>query len=225
VEKVGAQRPFVTTLAARQWLAPGILEIRLNRPAGLRFIPGQFMRFLMAGYQRDYTMVSSTDAATIDFCIALEAQGRFSDKIQKAEIGDEFQLSGPYGYFVFQGDVNPAVFVVTGTGIAPIVAFCRAGIGDALLLHGVQSSDQLIYREALASRLRGYVPCVSKAPGAEYGPSGVGFAGRVTDYMNEKLMPGVYDFYLCGRRSMIRDATGIIDRRFPDSRLFSEAYD
>jgi hypothetical protein len=89
----------------------------------------------------------------------------------------------------------------------------------------VQSRDQLVYRDVLASRLRDYVPCVSKARGAEDGPPRGGYAGRVTDYLNEKLAPGVYDFYLCGQRSMIQDATVIIDRRFPDSRLFSEAYD
>lgn len=225
MEKVGDQRPFETTLAARQWLAPGMLEIRLKRPADLRFIPGQFMRFFMKGYQRDYTMVSSADADTIDFCVAIEERGRFSNKIQKVAIGDAFLLSGPHGYFVFQGDLNPAVFVATGSGIAPIVAFCRAGIGGACLLHGVQSRDQLVYRDTLASRLRDYVPCISKARGADDAPPGAGYTGRVTDYLNEKLVPGVYDFYLCGQRSMIQDAIAIIDRRFPDSRLFSEAYD
>lgn len=224
METVGSINTFRATLAAKQWLAPGVLEIRLSRPAGLSFIPGQFIRFLMDGYQRDYTMVSSPNADTMDFCIALVPQGLFTKTIQKAEIGDVFSLSGPHGYFVYQGDVNPAVFVTTGTGIAPIVAFSRAGFGDAILLHGVKSSDQLIYRDMLSSATHNYVPCVSQLSDDADDPEGI-YMGRVTDYLSQNIAPGVYDFYLCGRRPMIVAATAIIDSRFPGSRLFSEAYD
>ena len=46
-----------------------------------------------------------------------------------------------------------------------------------------------------------------------------------TGYLKSELAPGTYDFYLCGRRDMIRDATAVIDGRFGDSRLFIENYD
>jgi ferredoxin-NADP reductase len=47
---------------------------------------------------------------------------------------------------------------------------------------------------------------------------------RVTDFLEQKLSPGSYDFYLCGRGEMVRDATHIIDRRFPGARVFSELF-
>jgi benzoate/toluate 1,2-dioxygenase reductase subunit len=118
---------FRASLVDRHWLAPGILEVRLGRPADVAFIPGQFLRFAMDGYDRDYTMVSAPDAGTIDFCIAIVDGGRFSGDILAADIGTAFRLTGPHGHFVFQGPVNPAVFIGTGTGVAPFVAFCRSG--------------------------------------------------------------------------------------------------
>jgi ferredoxin-NADP reductase len=211
-------------LVDRHWLVPGILELRLTRPAGVTFVPGQFLRFVMDGYVRDYTMVSAPDADTIDFCIAMVDGGRFSTSIQRAAIGTSFQLTGPHGHFVFQGAVNPAVLVATGTGIAPFVAYCRGGVGTGLLLHGVGTPDRLIYREILRSGVSDYVPCISR-PGYNLDGLGKAFAGRVTRYLETQLKPGTYDFYLCGRGGMIRDVTAMIDERFGDSRLFIENYD
>jgi ferredoxin-NADP reductase len=215
---------FRAGLVDRHWLAPGIIELRLTRPVELAFIPGQFLRFTMDGYERDYTLVSAPDAGTIDFCIALVEGGRFAHDILAAEKGTSFELTGPHGHFVFQGPLNPAVFVATGTGVAPFVAFCRSGAPAALLLHGVGTPDRLIYRRILQGAVRGYVPCLSQFFGTiDRAPNA--FSGRVTRYLEQQLKPCTYDFYLCGRRSMIRDATAIIDERFGGSRLFIETYD
>lgn len=215
---------FTASLVARRWLAPGVLELQLTRPAALTIIPGQFLSFVMDGYTRDYTLVSAPDAETIDFCIAVIDKGRFSGEILAAGIGTSFRLTGPHGHFVFQGPVNPTVFVATGTGVAPFVVFCRNGVDAALLLHGVATPDQLIYRDLLQSRFRGYVSCFSR-PSENHQALENSYPGRVTRYLERQLRSGTYDFYLCGRRSMIRDATAIIDERFGASRLFIETYD
>jgi benzoate/toluate 1,2-dioxygenase reductase component len=224
VERLAAMGPFSSRLIARRWLVPGILELRMSRPAGLAFLPGQFLRFVMDGYERDYTMVSAPDDASLEFCIAMVDQGRFSTDILTAKIGTSFELSGPHGHFIFQGPVNPAVFVATGTGIAPFVSFCRAGIRDALLLHGAQSPDGLIYRDLLQTCYQRYIPCISDPAKRDAGPANA-FTGRVTHFLSDVLDPGIYDFYLCGRRSMVQDATAIVDERFDGSRLFIEVYD
>ena len=224
MERVGGRPRFSASLVDRHLLAPGILELRLTRPEGVTFIPGQFLRFVMDGYERDYTMVSTPDAKTIDFCIAMVDGGRFSSDIQNADIGAIFNLTGPHGHFVFQGPANPAVFVATGTGVAPFVAFCRSGVDAGLLLHGVGTPDRLIYRDILQSALPGYVPCISR-PFEKMDRPDNAFAGRVTRYLEQQLTPGIYDFYLCGRGAMIRDVTALIDEHFGDSRLFIETYD
>ncbi|MDX2455271.1 ferredoxin--NADP reductase [Desulfosarcina sp.] len=224
MESLDGKGPITMELVARRWLVPGILELRLGRPADFTFLPGQFLRFVMDGYQRDYTMVSAPDAETLDFCIAMVEDGRFSGDILKADIQDSVQLSGPHGYFIFQGPANPAVFVATGTGVAPFVAFCRCGMGAALLLHGVATPGRLIYQDLLQSACRGYVPCISQPSENDDGLKNA-FPGRVTHYLEQQLTPGTYDFYLCGRGAMIRDVTALIDQQFSDSRLFIETYD
>ena len=214
---------FSVALRHRRLLGPGMLEFRMQRPPGFTFLPGQFVRFVMEGYRREYTMISDPEADTIDFCIDVQRPGRFSNAIQAVAMGTRFDLIGPLGHFVFQGAANPAVFAATGTGVAPFVAYFRSGVRDALLLHGVGTADRLIYRQVLQTGVRSYVACISREGGQDTEDS-VLFPGRVTHYLETRLAPGTYDFYLCGRRAMIRDAAAIIDHRFDGSRLFIEAY-
>ena len=103
----------------------------MERPPGFTFIAGQFVRFTVEDYQREYTMTSDPDAETLDFCIAVEDPGRFSGAIQAADSGAAFSFDGPLGHFVYQGPARPAVFIATGTGVAPFVAFCRSGVRGA----------------------------------------------------------------------------------------------
>lgn len=221
--RLSGKADFLAVLEDRRWLAPGILEFRLRRPNGFTFIPGQFLRFTLDDVQRDYTMVSRPEAKTLDFCIAVVDGGRFSTEIQQARIGSRFQVSGPLGHFICQGAANPAVFVATGTGVAPFVAFCRSGVARAILLHGVRHPDGLIYRNVLAPAVQSYVACIGTSSAATGYVIEV-YPNHVTDYLKSELAPGIYDFYLCGRRDMIRDATAIIDGQFGDSRLFIENY-
>jgi ferredoxin-NADP reductase len=46
----------------------------------------------------------------------------------------------------------------------------------------------------------------------------------VTHYLQNKLPAGQYDFYLCGRGEMVRDAVAVIDRRFEAGRVFAETF-
>jgi ferredoxin-NADP reductase len=96
----------------------------------------------------------------------------------------------------------------------------RAGIRDFLLLHGVRNPDQAYYRALLQSSAARYVICISGAAASH--PEE--FEGRVSDFLLKALSPGAYDFYLSGRREMVRDVTWIVDERFNGSRIYSEVF-
>jgi NAD(P)H-flavin reductase len=96
-----------------------------------------------------------------------------------------------------------------------------AGTAGFVLLHGVDAPADLYYAEMLRSAAATYAPCVSGPDAAHVAG---GFAGRVTDYLRQRLPPGAYDFYACGRRDMVRDVTLLADERFPDSLVFAETF-
>jgi len=210
----------IAKITARRWLAPRTFELSVQRPKGFDFSPGQRLRVIQPAGERDYSLASGVNDRELALCIRLVDQGRVSGFLSTCHIPTEIALKGPYGYFTFKPSTRQAIFVATGTGIAPFCAMVRSGISAFILLHGVPQSADLYYRNLLQSAAKTYIACVSNT---EPGPKLI-FQGRVTDYLEKHLSGGPYDFYLCGSRNMIRDVTRLVDKRFPDSLVYTEMF-
>ena len=143
-----------------------------------------------------------------------------SSILSTVDIGQEMKFSGPHGYFVFHPSPRPPIFVATGTGIAPFCSMARSGITGFTLLHGVDNSAELYYASEIQEPAKQYVACLS---GKIEENSGY-FRGRVTEYIQKKLLIRAYDFYLCGRRDMIRDVTLLVDECFAGSHVYTELF-
>jgi ferredoxin-NADP reductase len=211
---------FQTRLIDRRPLSPGTVEIDLARPDGFSFVAGQRIRLLHGDLSRDYTLTNGPEAPVLTLCVRLVKGGAFSNLLDVAPQNAALSFSGPHGYFVFHASQRPAVWVATGTGIAPFAAMCRSGRRCTVAAHGVRNAEELYYSDLLRIAAGTYAGCLSTEPDAP----GDFFHGRVTDYLQHRLTTDAYDFYLCGRREMIRDATLIIDDRFPGSRIYAEIF-
>ena len=96
----------------------------------------------------------------------------------------------------------------------------RSGVSGFTLLHGISSAADMSYQSVFKTTAKRYIPCL-----AEIGESSDKFfKGRVTDFLQKNLAPGRYDFYLCGRREMIRDVMFCVDEKFPESLIFTETF-
>jgi benzoate/toluate 1,2-dioxygenase reductase component len=214
--------PYTVHVTGRQWLTGDTFELRLTRPDGFDFRPGQKIGFADQGEGREYTLLNGPMEAELAVCVRLIPQGRFTPRLAAARIGEIFRISAATGRFTFEPSSRPPIFIATGTGIAPFVAFVRAGLRGFDLLHGVRSEAELYYRSELSVDARRYIPCISR--GFEPEKNSLAFAGRVDACLEDRFTPDKYDFYLCGRTDMIRDVTRLIDRRFEGSFVFSEAF-
>lgn len=223
MEGVNQGQQYTSPLLSRKEIAPGIFEISIVKPDAFDFVPGQFIRCYLGDTPRDYTIVSPAKSDSIDFCIAQIDGGRFSTFITTCPRDQQIQFSGPHGHFMFQNSPRPSIFVATGTGVAPFVAFCRSGRVASTLLHGVSGPDLLIYRDVLEGCFEKYVPCISRREHA-HNSLDAAYPGRVTDYLKKMLAPGAYDFYVCGQRNMVADVTALVDDTFDGSRLFIENF-
>ena len=212
---------FTTELLGRKSLSENTSELRFSLPAGFAFTPGQFIRFENHTLKRDYSITTAPDDTVIELCVRDTRTGNFSSILSSAEIGTQFRFSGPHGYFVYRPSTRLLVFVATGTGVAPFVSMTRSGISGYIFLHGAQKKADLYYEKVFRSAARTYVPCLSRSPGE--GESD-GYRGKVTDYVETVLERQPYDFYLCGKREMIRDVTFLVDGHFPGSRVYTEVF-
>lgn len=133
--------------------------------------------------------------------------------------GAPLQVSAPYGEFVLRDPARPVVFVATGTGIAPCIAFRRTYPElNLTVLHGTRSEDDLFYRAELEAGTV-YHACVS----GDAGPTC--FKGRVTACAAELTFPPEAHFYLCGANEMFFEMRDLLEARgIPLANVFTEAY-
>ena len=210
-------------LIQRKWLTKNAFEIELTRPPSFEFKAGQTIRFLHETIERYYSLVSTPRDPTLTLCVYNVPGGRFSPILAKAEVGSAFHLTGPHGYFTFNPSKRAPVFVATGTGIAPFVSMARSGIADFIILHEVESAQDLYYRDAFRNIASRYTPCIL-AP-SEAGPATADtYYGNAAGFIKDNLPPASYDFYLCGEREMTREVTLLVDEHFPGSYVFKEVF-
>jgi ferredoxin-NADP reductase len=212
--------PFSTRVIARRHLSSKAFELTLVKPPTFAFVPGQRVRLRHGKTERDYSIASAPAEDTIRLCIRTVERGLLSPQLAGAPAGTAMTFSGPHGYFTFKASPRRAVFVATGTGIAPFGSMAASGVSGFILLHGSAGPEELYYRDLFRSRAATYVACLSDNRAAAVED----YAGRVTGYLETHLPPQAYDFYLCGRQEMIRDVTLLADERFQGSLVYTEIF-
>ena len=210
-------------LLARRALSNDTYEVEIERPAEFSFMPGQGVRIFWNDLVREYTVTSGPGDDRLAFVVQTVEKGRFSPHLASLAVGSMMSFTGPHGYFTFQSGSRPAVFVATGTGISPFVSMARAGITGFTLLQGARHAEDLHYMSVFGPAAARYVACLSEDHVSSPDQPWI-YEGRVTDFLEKELAPSVYDFYLCGRREMVRDVMSIADDRFPGSRVFFEIF-
>src|ERR1700677_5088828 len=92
----------------------------------LHFKPGQFVSFnaTLNGKKitRPYSIVSLPDGNRFELCLNLVHEGVFTPHLFAMQPGDSIEMSAPLGFFVVRDPAKDAVFIATGTGIAPFRA-------------------------------------------------------------------------------------------------------
>jgi ferredoxin-NADP reductase len=212
---------YQSTVDTLRRLSDSTVEIVLTKPQGFDFSAGQRISCVIEGESRDYSLACSPADSYLVLCVRQVMGGKISGKIAKSQPGDILRFSGPHGYFVHRP--GKSVFMATGTGIAPFVAFCRSGFQADYLLHGVRTVKELYYRQLLEAGAEQYIPCCTEGNDEDAELYGL-FHGRVTEYLEMNVPVGCYNFYLCGNGQMVRDGIRIIDKRFPGSKVFSEMF-
>ena len=214
---------YTAELVHRRWLSTKAFEISLSRPAGFDFQAGQGICIVYEGHTRHYSLTNAPAEPVLSLCVRHIREGLFTPVLAEADLGTRFEYTGPHGYFLFRPSQRPAVFVATGTGIAPFLAMFRSGITAAFVLHGVRTAAELYYGQFLSTLPVTYIACLSEAI-TSAGLAASVYAGKVTGYIKNRLDRRAYDFYLCGRQNMVRDVTLLADEHFPASHVYTEVF-
>ena len=213
-------QPWTARVVDHRQLSPTGFELQISRD-GASFQAGQLLTVhgpdVLA--DRTYTIASGENEDTLNVLYRLMPGGVLTPRLAALKPGDPITVSAPYGEFVLRDPARPIVFIATGTGIAPCVAYRRTHPRlDLTILHGVRTAADLFHRAELEATAR-YHACVSGeiAPGC--------FAGRVTARSASLRFPADAHFYLCGANEMFYEMRDLLQERgIPLAHVFTEAY-
>lgn len=194
--------------------------LRVVRPQGFSFEPGQHVKLAVAGGSNPYTIASAPTDPYLEFCIEQAPGGRVSRQLFALRPGDRVLLDGQAkGDFTLVASARLHVMVATVTGIAPFRSMLRHAEqrsvwpGRFVVLHGASFADELAYRselQALGERSAGrvrYLPSVSR-PSDPRNHSFAGDTGRVSELVMNAIgelgrTTGGLQVYACGNPDMV----------------------
>ena len=214
------------------------LTLRTEDGAPYVYLPGQWVKvYLPRGLDRDYSIASAPSAevpSQIELVITRVEGGAGSNALHAIAVGEVLDTLGPNGLFVREDAhrAHPALYVGTGTGLAPLRAMMQDELASPsgqpqVLLFGARQVNDLLFGGELAGwaedgRIR-YLPTLSQADG-----SWTGRRGYVQRHLAEVVgsLTGAH-VYICGLSRMITEVRTVLrgelglDRR----QVHSERYD
>jgi ferredoxin--NADP+ reductase len=195
----------------------------LSYPRTDTFIAGQVVGISLEenSEPRLYSIASGSTDNMIRLLYNIKPDGAISPSLASLKAGDPLFVSAPFGSFY--GTSKPAIFIASGTGIAPFTSMLRSGLHkDKMLIHGGRTLDSFYFRDELKKVLgeENYIRCCSQETG-----DGV-YEGRLTKYLKEQeqLYPD-RKYYLCGMAEMVVESRDIlIDKGVPFENIIAEIY-
>ena len=195
--------------------------IRFNRN-GLEFKPGQHLVAGIPGMKdgREYSIYSGIDDIFLEILVREVDKGNLSNKLRKVKPDDELEISGPFGFFMYNTlppNFKKLVFVASGTGIAPFHSFVKSyPNSDYRIIHGIRNIEESYGKQDYADDR--YFSCTSGDIRGDY-------HGRLTGYLQMAEFSNDIMFYFCGNNSMILDAINMLEEKgFPHSQMYREVY-
>lgn len=204
-----------------RFLTDQTFVIRMERK-NISFIAGQHIRVRIPDRPqfRVYSIYSAEQDPYIEILLKEIPDGYYSPLLKNRKVGDFLEVKGPSGHFC----INPAhvkksrfLFIATGTGISPFHSYILSYPQlDYQLIHGVRYITEA-YESDVYQRERLTI-CTTGDNMGDY-------HGRVTQYLQEKILDNDYLVYLCGNSLMINDAINILkEKGFQNDQIYIESY-
>lgn len=141
-----------------------IKTIRLRRPEGFDFVPGQFLTIRVRADGRDHARcysISSPPEASGYLEISVKRQGVVSSTLHAtARPGSSLAVKAPAGAFTYpSGDDRPLVLVAGGVGITPLMSMARHALlaeptRPVTLVYSARSWDGFAFRDEIRTTAR-----------------------------------------------------------------------
>ena len=208
-----------------------VKSFRFPRPSSLDYEAGQFLfvtiKWKKERLKKHFTISSSpTEKGHIEFTKKLTGS-RFSDTLNRMEVGDWAKIEAPYGNFTFKGQYGKIGLLSGGIGITPLRSICKfctdKGLDtDIVLLYGNVSESDIVFRNELKEmqNQNEKLKVIFTLEKAEENWSG--YTGFINIDMIEKEIPDYSEriFYISGPIIMVKAMEKILlNLKVPESQI------
>ncbi len=210
-------RQFITH---SEEIAEGVYLLSFKRD--FTFLSGQVIGIGIEkdGPRRLYSICSGEEEEEIKILYNVIDEGYLTPRLSDLNAGDTIWITEPRGEFLY--DPAPAVWLASGTGIAPFYSMFRSGkFENKILIHGERYLEKFYFYDEFSEIMgKNYLRCCSGEEDDDV------FSGRVTEYLKSaSSLPADFKYYLCGRAEMVVEARDIlIERGIPFKHIISEIY-
>ena len=226
------------TLIETHDIAPEVRHFVFGVPSvdQLHFKPGQFVSFTetLMGKKitRPYSIASQPRGNQFELCLNRVQEGIFSPYLFDLKPGDSVEMGAPLGFFVVRNPAREAIFIATGTGIAPFRGMAPDYLShpqakQLTLLFGVRHENTIYYRDE-------FEDLAKRHPNFRFWPTlsrpDTTWTGR-TGHIQIHLMEAIgdrrdLDVYICGLKAMVDDVRAILkEMGFDRKQIIFEKYD
>ncbi len=225
-------------------LTPSTIRLRLKLKPGSKpikqFEPGQyaainFKRRMRPSVARCFSIVTSPhDPTQLQF--SMRARGKFTTALSHLEEGDEVDVRGPYGGFVFDPDRHSdSIFIAGGIGITPFMSMMAYATETQSprhlqLLYGVQTQDDVPFLEELKDftnrnpNLR-VTLAVDRGETNKLAPLGVEMGRISPELIRRTLENGGKTVFICGPPPFMNGMVKtLMSYGVPKDRIITEAF-
>ena len=201
-------------------VAAGVFILRFTRDFAFKAGQMLWVRYPADGPARLYSIASGEEEPYFEIIFDVVEDGALTPILSKAKSGEYVWISEPSGRFTSDG--KPAVWIATGTGIAPFASMARSGLyRQTLLIQGGRFLTSFYYHE-IFEKLPSleYIKCVTRESGDGY------FQGRVSSFIEKEYQPlPQRQHLLCGSAEMVVEVRDLlIARGIPYKNIVSEIY-
>lgn len=217
----------------RDW-TPHLFSFGCDRPDGLDFAPGQFVRLGVARGDgavewRAYSIASAPAAPSLEFYSIVVPDGAFTQALATRRVGDTLLVDRTVYGFLRTDRFAPAPqlwLLATGTGIAPFVSMLEdervwAAFEDIVVVHSARTANEHVYRDRIEAAAR---PATGRArlrfvPVVTGSANGGSWCQRITALLSNRRLEGAFDLPIgpdtarlmaAGNPSMIKDVRAIL---------------
>jgi ferredoxin-NADP reductase len=212
-----------------------VKSIRLKRPNGFDYLPGQWI-FLTVGRieeqkTKPLTLSSSPTEDYLEITKRLTGH-EFSNAVDSLNEGDRVFLRGPYGNFTFHGEFDKLGMLSGGIGITPLRSIIRYATDRSLktsihLLYSNRDEDSIPFKSDFDAMQRSNPNLEISYTITNPSRSWKGLTGRINRDIIEKAVPDYSErvFYTCGPKPMV-DLMRLMlnDMGLPESRIKQENF-